>query len=55
MPDEQDVAESPEEAQAVREDPDGERFDGVTEPPEHLAEDPTPRPPEEAPEHIESQ
>ena len=61
MADQQDQAEPLDddldsvEAEVVRNDPDGERVEGAQERPEHLAEDPTTQPAEEAPAHIESQ
>ena len=55
MADQQDQTEGLEDDWGHREDPDGERVEGVTERTEHLTEDPTPPPAEEAPEHVESQ
>ena len=52
---EQEPVEGLEEDLGRREDPDGERIEGGAERREHLTEDPTPPPAEEAPEHVESQ
>jgi len=60
MADEQDQAEALDDEQLdlddpTREDPEGDRIDGASEREEHLADDPTPLPAEEAAVHVESQ
>ena len=61
MAEDQDHAETvddevePVEREVARSDPDGERVEGGTERAEHLTDDPTPIPAEEAADHVESQ